>query len=136
MWLTRVIHLHQSLHLLFNKLENTNIVALKRILIVSPLLPLLSILPHYPSSSLAAIIVSYGIVYGTLITSILIYRLSPLHPLAKYPGPFLAKCTQFWNVYHSYTGRTHLNFLRLHKLYGPIVRTGKIILVILKTSNI
>ncbi|KAH9481263.1 Cytochrome P450 67 [Psilocybe cubensis] len=113
-----------SLHLLFNKLEITHITALKRILILSPLLPVPAILPHYPNSASVAILVSYGIVYGTLAASILIYRLSPIHPLAKYPGPLLAKCSQFWNIYNSYTGRTHLNHLNLHKRYGPIVRTG------------
>ncbi|KDR74133.1 hypothetical protein GALMADRAFT_250969 [Galerina marginata CBS 339.88] len=110
-----------TLHFLFNKLEDRYIVALKRILIIAPIL---SVPPLYSSSMMSAVVVSYAIAYATLIVSVLVYRLSPFHPLAKYPGPFLAKCTQFWSVYHSYTGKTHLNFLSLHRRYGPIVRTG------------
>ncbi|KAL2067540.1 hypothetical protein VTL71DRAFT_1965 [Oculimacula yallundae] len=52
-----------------------------------------------------------------------IYRLT-FHPLAKYPGPFLAKITDWYSVYHAWKGDRHLEFWRCHETYGPVVRFG------------
>ena len=52
-----------------------------------------------------------------------IYRLT-LHPLAKYPGPLLAKITELYPLYRSIIGDRHVTFWRLHKQYGNIVRYG------------
>lgn len=49
------------------------------------------------------------------------YRLT-LHPLAKYPGPLLAKLTSFYGVYHAYLGDIHLDLQRLHEKHGDFVR--------------
>ncbi|KAF8991582.1 cytochrome P450, partial [Cyathus striatus] len=68
--------------------------------------------------------IAYLTCYTTLIVSILAYRLSPLHPLSKYPGPMLAKCTKFWAVYQNFTGKLHVTTLNLHRQYGSVVRTG------------
>ncbi|KUI56624.1 hypothetical protein VP1G_04047 [Cytospora mali] len=54
---------------------------------------------------------------------VLVYRLT-LHPLAKYPGPLLAACTDWYNVYWVANGSRHLDFDRQHKKYGAIVRFG------------
>lgn len=53
----------------------------------------------------------------------MIYRLY-FHPLAKYPGPFLAKITDAYQLYHAWKGDRHLEFWRLHERYGKIVRFG------------
>lgn len=45
-----------------------------------------------------------------------------LHPLAKYPGPFLGRLTQWYDVYHAYRGDKHVLFYRLHQQYGSVVR--------------
>ncbi|RDW62507.1 hypothetical protein BP5796_10809 [Coleophoma crateriformis] len=55
--------------------------------------------------------------------SFAVYRLT-FHPLAKYPGPVLAKLTSFYKVYHAYIGDMHLDVERCHKKYGPFVRYG------------
>lgn len=52
-----------------------------------------------------------------------IYRLY-FHPLAKYPGPLLAKLTDLHSTYHAWKGDRHLEFWRCHERYGPIVRFG------------
>jgi cytochrome P450 len=54
---------------------------------------------------------------------VIIYRLT-LHPLARYPGPLLAKITDWYNVYHAWKGDRHLELFRIHKLYGDVVRFG------------
>ena len=46
-----------------------------------------------------------------------LHRLT-IHPLAKYPGPFLAKATNFYAVYHAFIGDMHLDLERCHKKYG------------------
>ncbi|ESZ91878.1 hypothetical protein SBOR_7743 [Sclerotinia borealis F-4128] len=60
------------------------------------------------------------VVYLTLLT---IYRLT-IHPLAKYPGPLLAKITDWYSVYHAWKGDRHLEFYRCHEKYGPVFRFG------------
>ncbi|KAK0610117.1 cytochrome P450 [Bombardia bombarda] len=56
-------------------------------------------------------------------TCLVIYRLF-LHPLAKYPGPFLAKLTDGYMLYHAWKGDRHLEFWRMHERYGKAVRFG------------
>nr|BED43033.1 cytochrome P450 monooxygenase [Trametes versicolor] len=53
-----------------------------------------------------------------------IYRLSPWHPLASHPGPFLARISSLWLAYVSSTGRRHRVMDRLHAKHGPFVRIG------------
>ena len=51
------------------------------------------------------------------------YRLT-FHPLAKYPGPFIAKLTDGYSVYHAWKRDRHLDLCRLHQRYGQVVRFG------------
>lgn len=46
------------------------------------------------------------------------------HPLAKHPGPALAKITDLYMLWHSYKGDRHLELWRMHEQYGPVVRFG------------
>jgi hypothetical protein len=63
----------------------------------------------------------YSLVLFSLITTyavgVILYRLT-LHPLAKYPGPFLAKITDIHLAYHAWKGDRHLQFYRCHEKYG------------------
>jgi hypothetical protein len=43
-----------------------------------------------------------------------------LHPLARYPGPWLARISSLYNLIHAYRGDLHLDILRCHKKYGRI----------------
>lgn len=54
---------------------------------------------------------------------LIVYRVF-FHPLAKYPGPVLAKVTDLHQTYHALKGDRHLEFYRCHDKYGPIVRFG------------
>lgn len=76
------------------------------------------------SSLAAAIVVSFSVFYLTLLSSIFIYRISPLHPLYKFPGPFFAKVTKLWNVRIMASGKNHIYYKNLHEKYGPYVRIG------------
>ncbi|KAI0002785.1 cytochrome P450 [Xylariaceae sp. FL0662B] len=45
-------------------------------------------------------------------------------PLRRYPGPFLAKWTNWWRFALVLTGSYHEHVKNLHKQYGPVVRIG------------
>ncbi|GKT50620.1 cytochrome P450 monooxygenase apf7 [Colletotrichum spaethianum] len=51
------------------------------------------------------------------VAGIVVYRLF-FHPLAKYPGPFIAKITDGYQLYHAWKGDRHLDFYKLHSQYG------------------
>ncbi|KAF4855998.1 Cytochrome P450 monooxygenase apf7 [Colletotrichum siamense] len=57
------------------------------------------------------------------VVALCVYRLY-FHPYAKYPGPFLAKLTSWYSVYHTYIGDLHIDIWRCHEKYGDVVRYG------------
>jgi hypothetical protein len=71
-------------------------------------------------------LVSYCLILIALLfvyaTGTIVYRLT-LHPLAKYPGPFLAKITDIYLAYHAWKGDRHLEFYRCHEKYGQRLRS-------------
>ncbi|EON68271.1 hypothetical protein W97_07529 [Coniosporium apollinis CBS 100218] len=52
-----------------------------------------------------------------------VYRVT-LHPLAKYPGPFLQRISDWPLVFHCYGGNRHIIEYQNHQKYGKIVRYG------------
>ncbi|KAF2843450.1 cytochrome P450 [Patellaria atrata CBS 101060] len=71
-------------------------------------------------SLILASVIGTGLIY---VLAVVLYRLT-FHPLAKYPGPFLAKITAWYDVYHAYKGDKHIHFVYLHEKYGTFVRFG------------
>ncbi|KAI0265038.1 high nitrogen upregulated cytochrome P450 monooxygenase 2 [Gloeopeniophorella convolvens] len=64
-------------------------------------------------------------IYNALILSYTaIYRLSPWHPLAKYPGPTLAKLSKWYSVVICASGNQLQHYRALHDRYGDHVRVG------------
>ncbi|KAL5476717.1 hypothetical protein ACEPAI_2903 [Sanghuangporus weigelae] len=94
------------------------------LLIAVPALPAICFLHHLDGSIAIAILCSFSLFYFTLAVSIVSYRLSPLHPLATYPGPLLAKITKFWGASMTTKGKYHVCLKNLHEKYGPYVRIG------------
>ncbi|TFK53969.1 cytochrome P450 [Heliocybe sulcata] len=66
----------------------------------------------------------------TIVVITVVYRLSPLHPLSRFPGPLLYKVTGLKLAHTASTGKRHLIIADLHKKYGIFVRTGPNILSI------
>ncbi|KAH9901774.1 cytochrome P450 [Xylariomycetidae sp. FL2044] len=54
---------------------------------------------------------------------VVIHRIA-LHPLRAYPGPAVAKISDFYGGLQVIFKRTHLDILRSHEEYGPVVRYG------------
>ncbi|OBZ68665.1 hypothetical protein A0H81_11383 [Grifola frondosa] len=75
------------------------------------------------STLLNAIVISLTYL-STLTLSVVLYRLSPFHPLAKYPGPVINKISKLWMAWLARTGKQHLYIQQLHDYYGDVVRTG------------
>ncbi|EJD43305.1 cytochrome P450 [Auricularia subglabra TFB-10046 SS5] len=69
-------------------------------------------------------LLSLSLFWATLALSIVIYRISPLHPLASFPGPLLEKVTMFRMAFISARGKRHHYIRDLHERYGAIVRIG------------
>lgn len=75
-------------------------------------------------SAVLAVLLSFSVFFSTLVTSIIVYRISPFHPLAKYPGPLLAKISRLQGTRMMAKGKNHLYYKQLHAQYGPIIRVG------------
>lgn len=55
-----------------------------------------------------------------------LYRVSPFHPLAKFPGPFFHKISKFKDISEKSKGTMHQYYQKLHQKYGDFVRIGKL----------
>ena len=56
--------------------------------------------------------------------AIALYNISPLHPLARFPGPKIAAASYLYEAYYDWllVGRYGKVIARMHEQYGPIVR--------------
>ncbi|KAF4333511.1 cytochrome P450 monooxygenase [Fusarium beomiforme] len=73
-----------------------------------------------PIEGLIAIAATAGLF---ILASIGVYRLY-FHPYAKYPGPFIAKLTSWYSIYHTYHGDLHIDIWECHNKYGKVIRYG------------
>ena len=117
----------QAVHWIYNRYEvnPANLSLTFLLLFVVPTFPCYFLIANVHSTFLA-VVVSYTLFCCSLVLSIVLYRLSPLHPLANYPGPFLLKVSKFVGMYHAASGKQHTSFKTLHDKYGPFVRTGEL----------
>lgn len=66
----------------------------------------------------------FAVLNTVVLLSMVVYRLSPWHPLAKYPGPASAKVSKLYWWYQAKIGQTGYTQAALHKEYGDFVRIG------------
>ncbi|KAI0313023.1 cytochrome P450, partial [Amylostereum chailletii] len=98
-----------------------------RVPLINLLLTVPAILSAFLSLSSPAIYTApkvFASYYASLLLFTGTYRLSPLHPLANYPGPTLARLSKWWSTHLMSTGHKHRYIQRLHERYGDIVRIG------------
>jgi hypothetical protein len=90
-------------------------------------LPLAISLASRPES-LAALLGTFSrvvsVYWAALAASVGVYRLSPFHPLARYPGPLLARVSRLWALRVVLNGKQHVVSHQLFERYGNVVRTG------------
>lgn len=55
---------------------------------------------------------------------VMLYNLSPLHPLYRFPGPKIAAATYAYEAYYDWwlVGRYGRAIKQMHERYGPLVR--------------
>ncbi|KAF8212499.1 cytochrome P450 [Mycena galopus ATCC 62051] len=88
------------------------------------LTPAFFILIGDTAASIPLVITSYCCFIGSLCASIVLYRLSPLHPLYRIPGPPLWRISKLVGAWMAWTGHQHLYMKQAHDKHGPVVRTG------------
>ncbi|KAK1233759.1 hypothetical protein PQX77_003076 [Marasmius sp. AFHP31] len=116
-------------YLIFKRTETIKTIDLITLLVLIPVLlaflPLnLEGRPHSYLHSLSGVATSFIGYYTTIIFCTILYRLSPWHPLASYPGPLICKITKFKGAFVSRRGKQHIYHQRLHEKYGDVVRIG------------
>ncbi|KAJ7080336.1 high nitrogen upregulated cytochrome P450 monooxygenase 2 [Mycena belliarum] len=90
-------------------------------LTVQPLLPFLA---FGEPLSFYRVCFAYLSFFFALSSSIILYRISPWHPLAHIPGPMVNKVTMLWSVFLAAGGKQYRVNKMLHDKHGPFVRTG------------
>lgn len=74
-------------------------------------------------SILPALVERWPVVLGVVLFAYLIRNYFN-HGLNKYPGPALAKVTDWWRFWDVYRRRPDITHLALHRKHGDIVRLG------------
>ncbi|EJD01468.1 cytochrome P450 [Fomitiporia mediterranea MF3/22] len=82
------------------------------------------LLKAHIGSVIYAVPIAFAVFYTTLTTSVVLYRISPFHPLAGYPGPLLARISKLYCLVKMVSGKNHEWYKELHNKYGPYVRVG------------
>ena len=62
---------------------------------------------------------------ASLFASLLLYRLSPFHRLAGFPGPWPWRLSKLFQVWNDRALRGFEEWPRMHERYGECVRTGE-----------
>ncbi|KAM5536735.1 hypothetical protein V8D89_009574 [Ganoderma adspersum] len=106
-------------HQVFRKYETYNIGVHAAILFAPPILLTLLV-----ESSQQTLLGNFATYLATLVLSVLVYRVSPIHPLARYPGPIGCKLSKFWLGFACIPGFQHQYIKSLHERYGDVVRIG------------
>lgn len=76
----------------------------------------------YPIDSLNAAAI-FAVLTGFAALGYIIYQ-RYFHPLAEFPGPFLASVTDLWQVQQFLSLKQPYHLTELHEKYGPFVRYG------------
>ncbi|KAI1791471.1 high nitrogen upregulated cytochrome P450 monooxygenase 2 [Ganoderma leucocontextum] len=111
-------------HQVFRKYETYNINVHATILFAPPILLTLVTGSTSQRTLLHALFLNFATYLTTLALSVLIYRISPIHPLARYPGPIGCKVSKFWLGFVCIPGFQHRYIKSLHERYGDVVRIG------------
>ncbi|KIP08940.1 hypothetical protein PHLGIDRAFT_68457 [Phlebiopsis gigantea 11061_1 CR5-6] len=109
-------------HFIFHRWEPLNIAIVSSLLVLLPALASSLMAAHY--GMVKGVALGFALFYTVLVISITLYRISPAHPLARYPGPFPARLSKIWHVWKVSDGTQHLYLQRLHERYGDVVRVG------------
>ncbi|OCH88034.1 cytochrome P450 [Obba rivulosa] len=109
-------------HLVFKQNEPRSPLMHVSLLVVLP--ALLSTFLWNKYGAVPSIYIAFTLFLAVLATSIVLYRLSPIHPLAHYPGPLPHKIMKLSFSWIVMQGQSHIYLQDLHECYRDIVRIG------------
>lgn len=119
---TRIIVI-QLAHFIFNRWEPLKLRYVVPLLTAAPAIVSIILVPQI--GIIRGVAYTFGGYWVALCTSILLYRLSPFHPMARYPGPLGAKISKLYMVWVVEQKRPYyLWFQEQHRKYGDVVRIG------------
>lgn len=111
-------------YIIFKRFEYSKPVPALVLLIGVPM-TLASVLRDHFAGLATAMCATAAVHWVLLTLFVAAYRISPFHPLARYPGPLPCKLSKCWMAYLAGSGgKTHVYIDRLHRLYGDVVRIG------------
>ncbi len=110
-------------HLIFKRYEPHRVAVHALLLLAVPSFLSVLLLDRMPA--IKALSASFLMFWTALVSSVALYRLSPWHPLARYPGPVFLRLSKLSMAWISRGGRRHLYTQELHRRYGDIVRVGE-----------
>ena len=125
------LNISQVVHQVFRKHE-TYAVRIHAVLLLIPPVLVAAVVASFSSRSpsvvlpsLRDVFVALGVHLLTVVLSVILYRLSPFHPLAHVPGPAALKTSMLVAACDSVTGYRAKHRQELHKRFGDIVRVGR-----------
>jgi len=71
-----------------------------------------------------SVVSAASVALASMFASMIAYRISPWHPLARYPGPILHKISKIRVAISYLGGEDYKSRKALHDQYGPVVRVG------------
>ena len=109
------------MHQIFRKYETLSLPFHAFLLLVPPAVASIRL----SSPSISELVFCYASYLGVLALSVVVYRISPFHPLHEYPGPFWCRTSMIWHMARTMHGK-QMEYLRsLHDTYGDVVRVGE-----------
>ncbi|KAI0706673.1 high nitrogen upregulated cytochrome P450 monooxygenase 2 [Earliella scabrosa] len=111
-------------HQVLRKYETFSVTAHFALLVLSPCFAYLSTSSRSSSFSFQELLLCLFAHAGTVLMSAMAYRLSPLHPLAHYPGPVQYRISKLVFGLEATRGYSHYRLKDLHARYGDVVRIG------------
>lgn len=112
-----------AVHLIFKRDETHTLPRLVKLLLGVPA-SIHALFRHKSEHTALEFFKSLSFFYFMLGLSISLYRLSPWHPIAQYPGPLLCKISKIYWALVTRDGQQHKLLAVLHRQYGEIVRIG------------
>lgn len=113
----------QITYRIFKRYEPDALLPVSILLVLVPSLLVSFVYLHAPTLILA-IAFTFSSYYTVLLAYVAVYRLSPYHPLARYPGPIENKLSKMTIAWETYRGKQYLYIKELHDRYRDIVRVG------------
>ena len=110
------------MHIVFKIWEPLNVFLHVFTFLVLPIALSSVLSAHY--GAVTATLLGFALYYGSLFTSIALYRISPFHPCSRYPGPLGCKLSKLWFMRQVNKGTQHRYLQKLHEQYGDVVRIG------------